>query len=179
MLGGNFNAPDFTEVTLRYNAPAQSALAAWMMTADAIGKWTSAEILDKASSNSHISRLDFHSRMITAVGSGLPERQVRAHHIVQQVNCCTMTRRRCLSQVIVNIGQGHRGRMYTIRQRVDEVALRAVHKQVVDSRTYANARSGQDARGRESLAAKARVSLVPQVSPFVVLSYIAYARVGG
>ena len=90
-----------------------------------------------------------------------------------------MTRRRCLSQVIVNIGQGHRGRMYTIRQRVDEVALRAVHKQVVDSRTYAKARSGQDARGRESLAAKARVSLVPKVSPFVVLSYIAYARVGG
>jgi len=83
MLGGNFNAPDFTEVTLRYNAPAQSALAAWMMTADAIGKWTSAEILDKASSNSHISRLDFHSRMITAVDSGLPVRQVRAHHIVQ------------------------------------------------------------------------------------------------
>ena len=85
MLRGNVNAPDFTEVTLRYNAPAQSALAA----ADAIGKWTSAEILDKASSNSHISRLDFHSRMITAVDSGLPERQVRAHSMVQQVNCCS------------------------------------------------------------------------------------------
>ena len=30
ILRGSLNAPDFTEVALRYNAPAQSA---WMMTA--------------------------------------------------------------------------------------------------------------------------------------------------